>query len=86
MPLSFGKEDSMTILAIIFIVISMLELGLLISYRHNIVEYAHKQNQVITNIILNEDILDASIKQISEVYGIDEEELIDILTQHRSNI
>lgn len=76
----------MTILAIIFIAISILELGLLVSYRHNIVEYAHKQNQVITNIILNEDILDASIKQISEVYGIDEEELLDILAQHRSDI
>ncbi len=76
----------MTILTIIFIAISILELGLLVNYRHNIVEYAHKQNQVITNIILNEDILDASIKQISEVYGIDEEELLDILAQHRSNI
>lgn len=76
----------MTVLTIIFIVVSMLELGLLMRYRHNIVTYAQKQNQVITNIILNEDILDASIKQISEVYGIDEEELLDILAQHRSNV
>lgn len=76
----------MTILAIIFILISIFEFGLLISYRHNIINYARKQNQVITNIVLNEDLLDASIKQISEVYGIDEDELIDILAQHRSNI
>ncbi len=74
----------MIYLLIIFVIISILELGLLIHYRHNIVEYAQKQNQVITNIVLNEDLLDASIKQISEVYGIDEEELIDILAQHRS--
>ena len=73
-------------LLIIFVLISILELGLLISYRHNIVEYAHKQNKVITNIILNEDLLDASIKQISQVYGIDEEELIDILAQHREKV
>ncbi len=73
-------------LLIIFVFISILELGLLISYRHNIVEYAHKQNKVITNIILNEDLLDASIKQISQVYGIDEEELIDILAQHREKV
>ena len=76
----------MIILAIIFILISIFEFCLLISYRHNIINYARKQNQVITNIVLNEDLLDASIKQISEVYGIDEDELIDILAQHRSNV
>ncbi len=75
-----------TPLTIIFIVISILELGLLIRYRHNIEDFVKNHNEVITKVILNEDLLDASIKQISTVYGIDEQELIDILAQHREKI
>ena len=63
-----------------------IETFLLLRYRRNIEEFAKHYNDNITRIILNEDLLDSSIKQISEVYGIDEEELLDILARHRENI
>lgn len=66
--------------------IIMFETLLLLRYRRNIEEFVKHHNDNITRIILNEDLLDASIKQISEVYGIDEEELLDILAQHREKV
>lgn len=66
--------------------IIILETFLLLRYRRNIEEFVKHYNDNITRIILNEDLLDSSIKQISEVYGIDEEELLDILAQHREKV
>lgn len=66
--------------------IIIFETFLLLRYRRNIEEFVKHYNDNITRIILNEDLLDSSIKQISEVYGIDEEELLDILAQHREKV
>lgn len=66
--------------------IIIFETLLLLRYRRNIEDFVKHHNESITRIILNEDLLDSSIKQISEVYGIDEEELLDILAQHREKV
>ena len=75
----------MEYICVVYSLIIILETSLLIHWRKQIKDLVNRHNETVTRIILNDDLLDASIKQISEVYGIDEEELIDILSHHREN-
>lgn len=75
----------MEYICVVYSLIIILETSLLIHWRKQIKDLVSRHNETVTRIILNDDLLDASIKQISEVYGIDEEELIDILSHHREN-
>lgn len=76
----------MVYICVVYSLIIIVETSLLLHWRKIIKDFVDRHNETVTRIVLNEDLLDASIKQISEVYGIDEDELIDILAHHREKV